>query len=176
MSETEPKFNTYTMRFDDDSNPSEFLIDGRVVWRAAGCSCGNEECDRESACSQPCASDAESATEQASGEQMDDREEPLLGNQREFARLVHESVKNMMGWESPLMEWAERDEAPSPTNPKHYAVLNPQPWDVIDAWGMDYFSGSVLKYLSRWRNKNGLEDLLKARTFLDKLIAIEEGK
>jgi hypothetical protein len=65
---------------------------------------------------------------------------------------------------------------PDPVNPHHYARLDPQPWRVIHAWGLDYFEGSVLKYLSRWRYKNGLEDLYKARQFLNELIAIEEGK
>ena len=60
-------------------------------------------------------------------------------------------------------------------NPDHYAALDPQPWDVVNAWGLDYFEGSILKYLSRWRRKNGLQDLYKARQFLDKLIVLEEG-
>lgn len=33
-----------------------------------------------------------------------------------------------------------------------------------------YLSGTVLKYLWRWKHKNGLEDLLKARRYLDWLI------
>ena len=62
------------------------------------------------------------------------------------------------------------------TNPAHYAILDPQPWDVITAWNLGYLDGSVIKYISRWRNKNGLEDLKKARAFLDHLISIEEAK
>ena len=44
------------------------------------------------------------------------------------------------------------------------------------SWDMPYLDASVLKYLSRWRYKNGLEDLHKARWFLDKLIEVEESK
>ena len=62
------------------------------------------------------------------------------------------------------------------TNPAHYAILDPQPWDVITAWNLGYLDGSVIKYISRWRNKNGLEDLKKARAFLGHLISIEEAK
>jgi hypothetical protein len=36
--------------------------------------------------------------------------------------------------------------------------------------------GSVIKYISRWRDKNGLEDLYKCRHFLNKLIETEEAK
>ena len=63
-----------------------------------------------------------------------------------------------------------------PVDPPHYADLDPQPWDVIEAWRMGYLDGSVVKYMSRWRRKNGVEDLKKARRFLDKLIEVEEAK
>lgn len=49
-----------------------------------------------------------------------------------------------------------------------------QPWDVIAGWGMDFWEGSVLKYLMRYRKKNGVEDLKKARHYLDYLIQREE--
>ena len=45
-----------------------------------------------------------------------------------------------------------------------------QHWDVAVALKLDYFSGQVTKYVSRWRKKNGLQDLDKALHFLDKLI------
>lgn len=35
-------------------------------------------------------------------------------------------------------------------------------------------TGNILKYLWRWKKKNGLEDLKKARWYLNKLIEIEE--
>jgi hypothetical protein len=48
-----------------------------------------------------------------------------------------------------------------------------QPWNVVAAWGLGYFDGTALKYLARWRFKNGIEDLKKARHFIDKLIELE---
>ena len=51
-----------------------------------------------------------------------------------------------------------------------------QPWDVIIAFNMGFFEGNVFKYVVRWRDKDGLEDLKKARHYLDKLIELEEGK
>ena len=36
-----------------------------------------------------------------------------------------------------------------------------------------YAEGNVIKYVMRFRDKNGLEDLLKARQYLDMLIAAE---
>lgn len=55
----------------------------------------------------------------------------------------------------------------------HYVSKTIQPWDYIAANNLDYFSGNVVKYVSRWRDKNGLEDLLKAKHYLEKLIELQ---
>lgn len=57
----------------------------------------------------------------------------------------------------------------------HYAKPI-QHWDYVVAQGLGYFEGQITKYVSRWRDKNGIEDLKKARHFLDKLIEVEEAK
>ena len=51
-----------------------------------------------------------------------------------------------------------------------------EPWDVITAWDLGYLDGTALKYIARWRHKNGVEDLKKAVHFLQKKIEIEERK
>lgn len=58
----------------------------------------------------------------------------------------------------------------------HYKKLSPEPWDVVAAWDMGYLEGSVLKYLARWKYKNGVQDLQKAAHFLQKLIEVEAAK
>ena len=35
---------------------------------------------------------------------------------------------------------------------------------------LGYLNGNVIKYTHRWQDKNGIEDLRKARWYLDKLI------
>lgn len=47
-----------------------------------------------------------------------------------------------------------------------------QHWDWVADIGMGYFPGNATKYVSRWRKKNGLADLKKAMTYIDKMIAI----
>lgn len=39
--------------------------------------------------------------------------------------------------------------------------------------GIGYMEGNVIKYVSRWRRKGGVEDLKKARHYLDLLIEME---
>jgi len=47
-----------------------------------------------------------------------------------------------------------------------------QHWDYVVANDLDYFQGQITKYVTRWKNKNGLPDLLKAQHFLEKYIEI----
>ena len=49
-----------------------------------------------------------------------------------------------------------------------------QPVEYVHKNGIGYIEGSIIKYVSRWRKKNGIEDLKKARHFLDLLIEMEE--
>lgn len=58
----------------------------------------------------------------------------------------------------------------------HYRKHKIQPWDIWEAYGLNAFEGAIIKYLLRYKDKNGVEDLKKARHTLDKLIEIEEGK
>lgn len=44
------------------------------------------------------------------------------------------------------------------------------PFDYIKANNLNYFEGNIIKYITRYKEKNGLEDLLKAKTYLDELI------
>lgn len=41
--------------------------------------------------------------------------------------------------------------------------------------GLDFLQGNIIKYTVRYKDKNGLEDLYKARTYLERLIEFEEG-
>lgn len=52
----------------------------------------------------------------------------------------------------------------------HYKDKFIQPWDYIVANGIGYLEGNVIKYVSRWKDKGGIQDLEKARHYLDKLI------
>lgn len=58
----------------------------------------------------------------------------------------------------------------------HYKDMKIQPVEYIHANGLDYFEGNVIKYVSRWRKKNGIDDLEKARHYINLLIELERGK
>lgn len=55
----------------------------------------------------------------------------------------------------------------------HYKKLAIQPVQYIHANGIGYFEGNVIKYVSRWREKNGVQDLEKAKHYIELLIELE---
>lgn len=55
----------------------------------------------------------------------------------------------------------------------HYKSMPIQPVQFIHANKIPYLEGNVIKYVSRWRLKNGLADLQKAKHYIDLLIELE---
>lgn len=58
----------------------------------------------------------------------------------------------------------------------HYKKAVIQPWDYIARNNIPYLEGSAIKYVSRWRDKGGIEDLKKAIHFIEKVIELEQEK
>ena len=80
------------------------------------------------------------------------------------------------------MGWFEHSEdiSSDPTSPwdvqvggSHYKDMAIQPSEYIVKNGLGWFEGNVIKYISRFRAKNGIKDLEKARHYLDLLIEAE---
>lgn len=55
----------------------------------------------------------------------------------------------------------------------HYRKLKIQPVQYIHANGLGFIEGSIVKYITRWRNKGGVKDLEKIKHFVDLLIELE---
>lgn len=53
--------------------------------------------------------------------------------------------------------------------PDHYD-FQIQPVEFILKNGLGFCEGNIIKYVSRWRLKNGREDLLKAKHYIDILL------
>ena len=64
-------------------------------------------------------------------------------------------------------------------HPDHYGGEN-NPYEaikVIEAWGLDFHLGNVVKYISRAgkKSENVLEDMQKAKWYLDRWLEIRGG-
>jgi hypothetical protein len=70
----------------------------------------------------------------------------------------------------------EKDLEDRINHPKHYTHGKIEPIDYINGNDMDYLEGNIIKYISRYKYKNGLEDLEKAKFYLNMLIERERDK
>ncbi len=57
----------------------------------------------------------------------------------------------------------------------HYKTGGEEHWDRVARLGLDYFQGQITKYVERWKKKNGIQDLEKAKHFLEKYIELVRG-
>lgn len=63
----------------------------------------------------------------------------------------------------------------------HYASKDVQPWVAMQAWMTKeafagYLQGNCIKYLARYKDKSGVQDLQKCQHYLAKLIDVESEK
>ena len=55
----------------------------------------------------------------------------------------------------------------------HYREMKIQPIEFIHANNIPFIEANVIKYVCRWRVKNGVADLEKARHYIDLLIELQ---
>ena len=58
----------------------------------------------------------------------------------------------------------------------HYKDKGMEPWDYVAINDIGYFEGCAIKYLTRWQEKGGIEDLKKAGHYIQKKIEVEQNK
>jgi hypothetical protein len=54
----------------------------------------------------------------------------------------------------------------------HYVDQEIQPWDFIVSQNMGFLEGNIIKYVTRYQFKDGIDDLYKAQHYLTKLIEV----
>jgi hypothetical protein len=60
---------------------------------------------------------------------------------------------------------------------KHYSTAEgEQHWDRVHRLGLDYFQAQITKYVERCWEKGGIQDLMKARHFIDKYMELSAGR
>ena len=64
----------------------------------------------------------------------------------------------------------------SVNHPSHYNTGSIEVIDAIEDWQLGFHAGNVVKYVARYRHKNGIEDLKKAAWYLNRLIELETAR
>ena len=74
---------------------------------------------------------------------------------------------------TPTFYWNNMTALDTQVGGDHYKNLAIQPAEYIYANNIGFFEGNVIKYVSRWKQKNGIADLEKAAHYIDLLIELE---
>ena len=61
-------------------------------------------------------------------------------------------------------------------NGTHYKGFKIEPIQYIEENNLGFHEGNVVKYVSRWRHKDGLADLRKAKFYIERLIELAESE
>ena len=91
-------------------------------------------------------------------------------------QYLSEPASGRTGWKEPSTNLPTNSSPVNSTkyDPDHYHG-SVEPWDLIAAQDLDFFSGNIVKYVVRAGKKAGestLDDLIKAQVYLKKLIEI----
>ena len=76
---------------------------------------------------------------------------------------------NEFGLDCMYSKWRFVKAEENPNNPTHYQTKI-QPIEYIEANNLGFHEGNVIKYITRYKDKNGIEDLEKAKTYIEMLI------
>lgn len=95
----------------------------------------------------------------------------------ELEKLIKQALDAAGGEISPVPSGATGATIPSKANRvqvggSHYRSPI-QHWDYVIANEIPYLEAQIIKYLTRWRKKNGAQDVRKAYHFLQKLMEVE---
>ncbi len=81
-------------------------------------------------------------------------------------------------WDAVRPDISEPNDATDPLSyqvgGEHYTKKKIQPVEYIHANEMDYMDGAIVKYISRWRDKGGVQDLQKIKQCVDLIIKLNK--
>ena len=94
-------------------------------------------------------------------EEADEKLETLINEKKDFVPTKSEEVVKSDGYKSAL---------DYQVGGNHYQQMAYQPLSFIMEQKLKFCEGNIIKYIARYKNKNGLQDLKKAQHYLKYLI------
>lgn len=100
---------------------------------------------------------------------LNSREKAWALGAHQMLAAITATLRTTRNREQELLTAPQSDD--DPNNPNYYRIGGLQPIEVIRAWKLGFALGNCVKYIQRHQYKNGLEDLKKARCYLDEAIS-----
>ena len=88
--------------------------------------------------------------------------------------FLEEDAEHAATIETWRREYNEASALAKQTGGNHYKQMKIQPVEYVELNELSFLEGCVIKYISRWRHKNGLEDLRKIQHCVDLLIELND--
>ena len=92
------------------------------------------------------------------------------------ASLIHGNIAREHLEEISIEAYEDIKASDKQVGGNHYKQYAIQPIEFIEKNNIPYIEGNVIKYLVRWREKNGIQDLDKAIHYIELLKEIEKFK
>lgn len=97
------------------------------------------------------------------------RELPLPVREQIYKEVEEEQIGKRIPIDEAISS-PKHDHMKSVVRPEHYVGKRMEVIDVIDAFDLNAYEANIVKYVLRYKKKNGLEDLKKAEWYLTRLI------
>ena len=100
--------------------------------------------------------------------------EEKMGNKKySFTEAYNrEADEKEVGIDDIIIPGLSEEKNTADIDPVHYH-MEIEPFDYIHDNQMNFAEGNVVKYITRWRYKDGIKDLYKAKQYIEMLIAKE---
>ncbi len=83
---------------------------------------------------------------------------------------INKNMKDTISAMDDMMNAMRGDNKDEISNPKHYTQGEIECIEVLEQLNLDFRLSNVIKYVWRHKDKNGIEDLKKAKWYLDRYI------
>ena len=97
---------------------------------------------------------------------VDEKTEPVM-------RFVDEKIEPTFTFDDDFGDMAAVSALDTQVDGDHYNKRAIQPVEFCYANGLNFIEGSIVKYITRWRDKGGVKDLNKIKHYVDLLIELE---
>lgn len=105
-------------------------------------------------------------------------ESALMSVKEEAGPINHKKLVGLINESGAIPETMKDPKQPANNyqhGGNHYKKMKIEVWDFIAANDIGFLAGNAIKYVARYKDKNGVEDLKKAIHFIEKLIEVEEN-
>ena len=94
-------------------------------------------------------------------------------NTEEFKAGVNLKAWDELVKDAPQSTFGQKSALKEQIGGKHYSEMVIQPIEFIHKNNLSFIQGNVIKYVCRYKSKGGIQDLQKAKHYIDLLIELE---